>query len=48
MNHMQITMIEQALQNEPDMQRKVASIQSWAEKLSLHVSEISSSQLKNW
>ncbi|KAJ0758462.1 putative nodulin homeobox protein [Helianthus annuus] len=48
MNHMQITMIEQALQNEPDMQRKAASIQSWAEKLSLHGSEISSSQLKNW
>ncbi|KAJ0709140.1 putative nodulin homeobox protein [Helianthus annuus] len=26
MNHMQVTMIEQALQNEPDMQRKAASI----------------------
>ncbi|KAL8236255.1 hypothetical protein R6Q59_017336 [Mikania micrantha] len=48
MNHMQITIIEQALQNEPDMQRKAASIQSWSEKLSLHGSEISSSQLKNW
>ncbi|KAL4572084.1 hypothetical protein LXL04_018853 [Taraxacum kok-saghyz] len=48
MNHMQITMIEQALQNEPDMQRKAASIQSWADKLSLHGSEISASQLKNW
>ncbi|KAK9055803.1 hypothetical protein SSX86_026888 [Deinandra increscens subsp. villosa] len=48
MNHMQITIIEQALQNEPDMQRKAASIQLWAEKLSLHGSEISSSQLKNW
>ncbi|KAI3800970.1 hypothetical protein L1987_29070 [Smallanthus sonchifolius] len=48
MNHMQITLIEQALQNEPDMQRKAASIQLWAEKLSLHGSEISSSQLKNW
>ncbi|KAM0040563.1 putative nodulin homeobox protein [Helianthus debilis subsp. tardiflorus] len=48
MNHMQITMIEQALQNEADMQRKAASIRSWAEKLSLHGSELSSSQLKNW
>lgn len=48
MNHMQITMIEQALLNEPDMQRKAASIQLWAEKISLHGSEISSSQLKNW
>ncbi|KAI3773109.1 hypothetical protein L6452_04308 [Arctium lappa] len=48
MNYMQITMIEQALQNEPDMQRKAASIQLWADKLSLHGSEISSSQLKNW
>lgn len=37
MNHMQVTMIEQALQNEPDMQRKAASIQIWADKLSLHV-----------
>ncbi|CAI9297204.1 unnamed protein product [Lactuca saligna] len=48
MNHMQVTMIEQALQNEPDMQRKAASIQIWADKLSLHGSEISASQLKNW
>lgn len=48
MNYMQITMIEQALQNEPDMQRKAASIQLWADKLSLHGSEISASQLKNW
>ncbi|KAI7728869.1 hypothetical protein M8C21_029784 [Ambrosia artemisiifolia] len=48
MNHMQISMIEQALQNEPDMQRKSASLQLWAEKISHHGFEISSSQLKNW
>ncbi|KAI7757820.1 hypothetical protein M8C21_027179 [Ambrosia artemisiifolia] len=48
MNHTQITMMEQALQNEPDMQRKAALMQLWAEKLSLHGSEISASQLKNW
>lgn len=48
MNHMQITMMEQALQNEPEMQRKAALVQSWAEKISAHGSEISSSQLKNW
>ncbi|KAJ0778763.1 putative nodulin homeobox protein [Helianthus annuus] len=48
MNHLQISMIEQALQNEPDMQRKSASLQLWAEKISLHGSELSSSQLKNW
>nr|XP_043621676.1 nodulin homeobox [Erigeron canadensis] len=48
MNHTQITMLEQALQNEPEMQRKAASVQLWAEKISLHGSEISFSQLKNW
>ncbi|XP_076889034.1 nodulin homeobox-like [Bidens hawaiensis] len=48
MNHTQISMIEQALQNEPDMQRKSASVQFWAVKISLHGSEISASQLKNW
>lgn len=37
MNHVQITMMEQALQNEPEMQRKAALVQSWAEKISLHV-----------
>ncbi|XP_076888605.1 nodulin homeobox-like isoform X2 [Bidens hawaiensis] len=48
LNHMQITMIEQALQIEPEMQRNAASIQLWSEKLSLHGSEITPSQLKNW
>ncbi|XP_071697080.1 nodulin homeobox-like [Rutidosis leptorrhynchoides] len=48
MNYVQISMMEQALQNEPEMQRKAALVQSWAEKISLHGSEISSSQLKNW
>ncbi|XP_076883692.1 nodulin homeobox-like [Bidens hawaiensis] len=48
MNHTQISMIEQALQNEPDMQRKSASVQFWAEKISLHGLELSPSQLKNW
>ncbi|PWA57671.1 sequence-specific DNA binding transcription factor [Artemisia annua] len=48
MNHIQISMIEQVLVTEPEMQRKAAMLQSWAEKLSLHGTEISSSQLKNW
>ncbi|KAI3668223.1 hypothetical protein L6452_43300 [Arctium lappa] len=48
MNDVQITIIENALRDEPDMQRKAASIQFWADKLSLHGSEVTSSQLKNW
>lgn len=37
MNEFQMTIIEKALLDEPDMQRNAASIQSWADKLSLHV-----------
>lgn len=48
MNDVQIAMIENALQDEPHMQRRAASIQLWADKLSLHGSEITFSQLKNW
>ncbi|KAG2673576.1 hypothetical protein I3760_13G098800 [Carya illinoinensis] len=48
MNDKQITLIERALLDEPDMQRNATSIQTWAEKLSLHGSEVTASQLKNW
>ncbi|CAI9288644.1 unnamed protein product [Lactuca saligna] len=48
MNDVQISMIENALRDEPNMQRRAASVQLWADKLSLHGSEIASSQLKNW
>ncbi|PSR86021.1 Nodulin homeobox like [Actinidia chinensis var. chinensis] len=48
MNDKQITLMEKALLEEPDMQRNAASIQSWAEKLSVHGSEVTTSQLKNW
>ncbi|KAJ8748408.1 hypothetical protein K2173_003045 [Erythroxylum novogranatense] len=48
MNDYQMTVIERALIDEPDMHRNVASLQSWADKLSLHGSEVTSSQLKNW
>ncbi|XP_027345575.1 nodulin homeobox-like isoform X2 [Abrus precatorius] len=48
MNDKQVKLIERALLNEPDMQRNAASLQSWADKLSLHGSEVTSSQLKNW
>ncbi|KAF2303824.1 hypothetical protein GH714_023639 [Hevea brasiliensis] len=56
MNDYQMTIIENALVDEPDMQRNAASIQSWADILSLHVrfhiafqgSEVTFSQLKNW
>ena len=37
MNDKQVTLIERALLDEPDMHRNAASLQSWAEKLSLHV-----------
>ncbi|KAI4357988.1 hypothetical protein L6164_001899 [Bauhinia variegata] len=48
MNDKQISLIERALLDEPDMQRNATSLQSWADKLSLHGSEVISSQLKNW
>lgn len=38
MNDQQIAMIERALLDEPEMQRHAALLQSWADKLSLHVS----------
>src|ERR1044072_6561244 len=37
MNDEQVTLIERALLDEPDMQRNAASLQSWADKLSVHV-----------
>lgn len=40
MNDKQVRIMERALLDEPDMQRNTTSIQSWAEKLSLHVSEM--------
>ncbi|XP_027339938.1 nodulin homeobox-like isoform X2 [Abrus precatorius] len=48
MNDEQVTLIETALIDEPDMQRNAASLQSWAGKLSKHGSDVTSSQLKNW
>jgi len=37
MNDKQVMLIERALKDEPDMQRNAVSLQSWAEKLSVHV-----------
>ncbi|XP_010244633.1 PREDICTED: nodulin homeobox isoform X2 [Nelumbo nucifera] len=48
MNDTQITLIERALLDEPEMQRNATLLQSWADKLSVHGSELTSSQLKNW
>ncbi|KAK7262414.1 hypothetical protein RJT34_29987 [Clitoria ternatea] len=48
MNDKQVKLIERALLDEPDMQRNAPSLQSWADKLSLHGSEVTPSQLKNW
>ena len=40
MNDYQITLMEKALLDEPEMQRNAAALQSWADKLSLHVSKM--------
>ncbi|KAF1882658.1 hypothetical protein Lal_00002838 [Lupinus albus] len=48
MNDKQVSLIETALLDEPDMHRNSASLQSWADKLSSHGSEVTPSQLKNW
>ncbi|XP_043720195.1 nodulin homeobox isoform X2 [Telopea speciosissima] len=48
MNERQITLIEHALLDEPEMQRNAALLQTWADRLSVHGSELTSSQLKNW
>ncbi|XP_020099853.1 nodulin homeobox isoform X6 [Ananas comosus] len=48
MNDKQISAIEEALLEEPEMQRNAALLQSWADKLSSQGSEITASQLKNW
>ncbi|KAK9161433.1 hypothetical protein Syun_007774 [Stephania yunnanensis] len=48
MNDRQITLMERALLDEPEMHRNAALLQSWADKLSNHGSELTSSQLKNW
>ncbi|KAG6787166.1 hypothetical protein POTOM_008799 [Populus tomentosa] len=48
MNDYQIALMEKALLDEPEMQRNAAALQSWADKLSLNGSEVTSSQLKNW
>ncbi|KAI4373023.1 hypothetical protein MLD38_011193 [Melastoma candidum] len=48
MNDNQIRLMEDALVDEPDMQRNAASIQLWADKLSHYGSEVTTAQLKNW
>ncbi|KAL6500408.1 hypothetical protein OROHE_025774 [Orobanche hederae] len=48
MNDIQIALIESALVDEPDMHRNSTSLQSWADKLSLHGAEVTTSRLKNW
>nr|GMD17106.1 nodulin homeobox isoform X1 [Ipomoea batatas] len=48
MNDKQITIIEKALIVEPEMQRNKASLEFWADELSVHGSEVTRSQLKNW
>ncbi|KAL0435812.1 UNVERIFIED_CONTAM: Nodulin homeobox [Sesamum radiatum] len=48
MNDKQIALIESALVDEPDMHRNSASLRTWADKLSLHGAEVTTSRLKNW
>ncbi|KAG8389413.1 hypothetical protein BUALT_Bualt02G0226800 [Buddleja alternifolia] len=48
MNDKQIALIESALVDEPDMHRNITSLRLWADKLSLHGAEVTTSRLKNW
>lgn len=48
MNAEQMAVIERVLLSEPDMQRNIASVQLWADKLSDHGSEVTCAQLRNW
>ncbi|CAH9112507.1 unnamed protein product [Cuscuta europaea] len=48
MNDKQISIIEKAVVVEPEMQRNKSSLDFWANELSVHGSEVSRSQLKNW
>ncbi|KAL0459601.1 UNVERIFIED_CONTAM: Nodulin homeobox [Sesamum latifolium] len=48
MNDKQIALIESALVDEPDMHRNSTSLRMWADKLSLHGAEVTTSRLKNW
>ncbi|XP_017230380.1 nodulin homeobox isoform X1 [Daucus carota subsp. sativus] len=48
MNDVQAGMIENALIDIPDLHRNAPALQSWADRLSDHGSEVTSSQLKNW
>ncbi|XP_073054199.1 nodulin homeobox isoform X2 [Primulina eburnea] len=48
MNDRQIALIESAIVDEPDMHRNSALLQLWAEKLSFHGAEVTTSRLKNW
>ncbi|XP_051141645.1 nodulin homeobox isoform X2 [Andrographis paniculata] len=48
MNDKQIALIESALVDEPDMHRNAVALRSWADKLSLHGAEVTTSRLKNW
>ncbi|KAL2535344.1 sequence-specific DNA binding [Forsythia ovata] len=48
MNDKQIALIENALVDEPDMHRNSTSLRLWADKLTLHGAEVTTSRLKNW
>ncbi|XP_042035008.1 nodulin homeobox-like isoform X6 [Salvia splendens] len=48
MNDKQIALIESALIDEPDMHRNAPVLRLWADKLSIHGAEVTTSRLKNW
>ncbi|KAL1542680.1 nodulin homeobox-like isoform X1 [Salvia divinorum] len=48
MNDKQIALIESALIDEPDMHRNAPALRLWADKLSIHGAEVTTSRLKNW
>lgn len=48
MNDKQIALVENALVDEPDMHRNSTALRFWADKLTLHGAEVTTSRLKNW
>ncbi|KAD3338215.1 hypothetical protein E3N88_33736 [Mikania micrantha] len=48
MNDMQIEIMENALLDHPDLQKRAGSLQLWADKLSGYGSEVTRSQLRSW
>ncbi|GAA0145942.1 homeodomain transcription factor [Lithospermum erythrorhizon] len=48
MNEEQIALVEKAILDEPRLHRNASSLKLWAQRLSAHGPEVTTSQLKNW